>query len=202
MRITKEQAGQNRKRVVDAAAERFRRKGFDNVPVADLMRAAGLTHGGFYNHFASKADLEAEACAAAFEPGLAKLDRLATMPPGSERAEALEGHLRNYLTIDARDAAGPRCPMVAFATDVSRQDTPVQAAFATSLRRYIDAFASAVHGEAAPSAEARADAIFRLSAMVGALTLARGVARPDEKLSDEILAAAADGLASPARGEG
>ncbi len=67
MRITKQRAAENRERVVDEAARLFREKGFDGVGVAELMAAAGLTHGGFYNHFGSKDEVEAAACGHMFE---------------------------------------------------------------------------------------------------------------------------------------
>ena len=63
MRVTREQAAANRERVLDAASTLFRKHGFDGVGVADIMKAAGLTHGGFYGQFASKEDLAAEAFA-------------------------------------------------------------------------------------------------------------------------------------------
>jgi TetR/AcrR family transcriptional repressor of nem operon len=65
MRVTREQAAENRERIVQVAAKLFRERGFDGIGVADLMKSAGLTHGGFYGHFRSKDDLAAEACARA-----------------------------------------------------------------------------------------------------------------------------------------
>ena len=83
MRITKDQAAENRARVVDAAAKLFREKGFDAVGVAELMRAAGMTHGGFYNHFASKEAVEAAACEQVFAKSVGKLENIARNPrPG------------------------------------------------------------------------------------------------------------------------
>ena len=72
MRITKQQADENKTRVVETAARLFREKGFDGISVAELMHAAGMTHGGFYNHFGSKQDLEAAACAHVFEKSVAR----------------------------------------------------------------------------------------------------------------------------------
>jgi TetR/AcrR family transcriptional regulator, transcriptional repressor for nem operon len=65
MRVSRERAAENRDRIVDVAGRLFRERGFDGIGVANLMKAAGLTHGGFYGHFASKEDLEVQACARA-----------------------------------------------------------------------------------------------------------------------------------------
>jgi TetR/AcrR family transcriptional regulator, transcriptional repressor for nem operon len=65
MRVSRERAAENRDRIVDAAGRLFRERGLDGIGVANLMKAAGLTHGGFYGHFASKEDLEVQACARA-----------------------------------------------------------------------------------------------------------------------------------------
>ena len=62
MKVSREQAAQNRERILDAAAQLFRERGFEGIGVADLMKEAGLTHGGFYGHFSSKEDLIAQAC--------------------------------------------------------------------------------------------------------------------------------------------
>ena len=63
MRVSREQAAENRDRIIDVAGRLFRERGFDGIGVANLMKAAGLTHGGFYGHFESKEDLEVQACA-------------------------------------------------------------------------------------------------------------------------------------------
>ena len=75
MKVSREQAAENRERILDAAARLFREKGFDGIGVADLMQGAGLTHGGFYGQFASKEDLAAQACARALAQSATKLDR-------------------------------------------------------------------------------------------------------------------------------
>ena len=180
MRITRQQAEANKARMVEAAAALFREKGFDGVSVADLMRAAGLTHGGFYNHFDSKEALEAAACEAVFARSVAKMEAVAD---AEDRERAFEDYRRRYVSREARDAPAASCPMVAFAGDVSRQSAPVRDAYAEGLRAYLDAFARA-SGE-----EERRAAIRRFCELVGALTLARSVAAADPELSDEILAA-------------
>jgi TetR/AcrR family transcriptional repressor of nem operon len=193
MRITKQQADGNRARIVETAAALFREKGFDGISVAELMRAAGLTHGGFYNHFESKDALEAAACAQTFDKSLAQVDAVAEIADPAARAQAFDAYRRRYLSKKARDASAARCPMVAFAGDVSRQPPPVRAQYATGLRRYLDAFArAAAQGEAAGrKRDARRQALTEFAMLVGALTLARSVADADPALSDEILEAAA-----------
>src|SRR5580704_4020930 len=143
MRITKGQAAENRERVVGAAAKLFREKGFDAVGVAELMRAAGMTHGGFYNHFASKEAVEAAACEQVFARSVAKLAAIADMSDAEARAGAFAAYARNYVSPATRDAKAPQCPMVAFAGDVSRQSEEVRDAYATGLRAYLDAFTNA-----------------------------------------------------------
>lgn len=171
MRISKEQSRENRERVVETASTLFRERGFDGVAVADLMRAAGFTHGGFYNHFETKEALAAEALTRAFDQMAAVRDRSAGL------AEVLTG----YLSRAARGAPGKTCPAAALAGDAARQPPPVRAAFADGVEAMIDSFAAQIGG---PDARDRAVAL--LAQMVGALILSRGV--PDEHpLADELL---------------
>ena len=193
MRITKQQADDNKARVVETAAALFREKGFDRVSVADLMHGAGLTHGGFYNHFSSKDDLGAAACAHVFDKSVTAIEAIAKIEGAPKRKEAFEIYKRKYVSKKGRDATAASCPMVAFAGDVSRQSEPVREEYAAGLRRYLDAFTRAVgsgadqHGD---GQSARRRAIAQFAALTGALTLARSVADADPVLSDEILEAA------------
>jgi TetR/AcrR family transcriptional repressor of nem operon len=190
MRITRQQAEANKARVVESAAALFRAKGFDHVNIADLMQAAGLTHGGFYNHFSSKDELEAEACAHVFERSVAAVTAIANIADPGRRADAFDAYRRSYVSAEARDADAARCPMVAFAGDVGRQPDVVREEYAAGLRRYLDAFVRA----AADGGRSRAEAIMQFAALTGALTLARSVATADPALSDEILEAAVAAL--------
>jgi TetR/AcrR family transcriptional repressor of nem operon len=188
LRITKDRAAENRARVVDAAAKLFREKGFDAVGVSELMRAAGMTHGGFYNHFASKEAVEAAACEQVFAKSIAKLEGIAQIPDAEERRRAFEDYRTRYVSPAGRDATAASCPMVAFAGDVSRQSAEVRDVYAAGLRAYLDAFERA--GDSGEGDEAaRRLAIKQFSELVGALTLARSVAGADPELSDEILRA-------------
>ena len=96
MRISKEKAYENRNQIVETAAALFRRHGFDGVGIADLMKEAGFTHGGFYNHFRSKDELAAAAAAAAFK----KLDE------ETARIKSLDGIIRRYISREHRDEIG------------------------------------------------------------------------------------------------
>jgi len=186
MRITSEQARKNRDRVLDAAADLFREKGFDSVAVSELMGAAGLTHGGFYNHFGSKDEVEAAACARVFEASLARIGAIAGIDDPDERRRAFGAYRGRYVSTAARDAPAPACPMVAFAGDMARRPAELRHAFAEGLRAYLEAFTQA-------SGEDRASAIRDYTTMAGALILARGVAKEDPELSAEILRAAVEG---------
>jgi TetR/AcrR family transcriptional regulator, transcriptional repressor for nem operon len=186
MRITKQRAAENRQRVVDEAARLMREKGFDGVGVAEMMAAAGLTHGGFYNHFGSKDELEVAACARVFETSVARIGAIAAASDEAARAAAFADYRARYVSAEARDATAASCPMVAFAGDVSRQGEAVRDAYAGGLAAYFDAFARA-------SGKPRGEAIRMFAELVGTLSLARSVAASDPALSDEILAAARGG---------
>ena len=187
MRLTREKAAENRAKVIDAALGLFQRRGFSGVGVAELMGAAGLTHGGFYNHFESKTALEAEACSLAFERALGALGKVAAKPAGAGRRAAMRLYVERYLSVRARDAGGASCPMVAFGTDVSRESREVQAKYAQGLRAYLDLLAMALEAD---DATARAT----MAELVGALSLARSVTREDRALSDSILESAKERL--------
>ena len=183
MRITKQRAAENRDRVVASAARLFRERGFEGVSVADMMASAGLTHGGFYNHFEAKSEVEAAALSHVFEAALACMEAVAAEPDAQRRTRAFADYCAAYVSPKARDAAAAACPMVAFAADMARQAEPARSVYAEGLRAYLDAFAKASQTE-------RAEAIRRFASLVGALTLARSLAPNDAELSNEILAAA------------
>ena len=198
MRISKAAAAANRERVLEVATRLFREKGIDGVGVADLMSEAGLTHGGFYNHFQSKEELVAEACKIAFDAAIARLQNNVANAKTKSSAKAESMHdvfahyVDRYLSLDTRDAPGRSCPMAALGTDAARHGPPVKDVFADGVKRYLDAFQDVVpiaQGKAAKPRK-RVQTIATLSTLIGALTLARAVAGADEKLSKEILAAA------------
>lgn len=176
MKVTKAQARANRAHIVDTASTLFRERGYDGVGVADLMAAAGFTHGGFYKHFGSKADLMAEAASC----GLARsADAAADMD--------LASFMRYYLSRQHRDAPGQGCTMSALCTDAARQPDPVKAAFAAGIEAQL-AVSPYAEGQAdGPTSEqARARRIALMAQAVGAMVLSRSC--PDDSpLADEIL---------------
>src|SRR5438309_10615084 len=117
MKVTKTQALENRARIVETASTLFRERGYDGVSVADLMAAAGFTHGGFYKHFESKADLMAEAAASGFSQSIANIT-------GVDGA----AFVREYLSRKHRDALGKGCTLAALSGDAARQPKSIKAA--------------------------------------------------------------------------
>ena len=177
MKVTKEKAAEHRAAIVKAATRLFRERGLDGVGVAEITKAAGLTHGGFYGHFASRDALVAEACDQSFANSLKRL-------LGGETATApdLPTYLEGYLSERHRDRPDRGCPMAAYASDIARQNETVQSRCAQGVDRFIDGFM-----ERLPAGASRAQAILMLSAMVGGMTLARATAKSAPDLSAEIL---------------
>jgi len=192
MRLSKEQAARNRQHIIDTASRLCRERGIDGVGVADLMKEAGFTHGGFYNHFASKEALAAEACGAAFEGALSGLMEALGQGRGGSGA-ALSQYVQQYLTPTHRDDPSGGCPMAALAVDAGRQAEEVQAAYATGLEAVVSVFARQLAQQKAEAkggdAASREHAMRLVSEMVGALVLARAVADANPALSEEILSA-------------
>jgi TetR/AcrR family transcriptional regulator, transcriptional repressor for nem operon len=186
MRLTKEQAETNRQRIIAEAGRLFRERGFEGISVAELMQAAGFTHGGFYNHFASKSDLMAEVTRNVLATATANLTRRTNQKNGS-RDEGFIAYIDSYLSHSARDDPGHACPISTLGQDVVRQDAEVKAAFAQGLRTYLAAFAEALPDANADAKRRRSQAIANLAALIGCLVMARAVAGEDEPFSQEIL---------------
>ena len=180
--MSRERAAENRDRIVDVAGRLFRERGLDGIGVANLMKAAGLTHGGFYGHFESKEDLEVQACTRVLARSGERWNAVAA------NAEApLDALLDSYLSGRHRDGTGEGCIYAALAADVARQKNPtLRRCFTEGLRSSIDTLVRIIPGRS--RAARRQKALACLSTMVGALILARAV--DDTELSDEILAAA------------
>jgi TetR/AcrR family transcriptional repressor of nem operon len=193
MKVSKEQTSQNRAGILEAAAQLYRQQGFKGVGVADITRAAGLTHGGLYRHFESKEDLAAQACARSFEWSLAELS-----PPGQPVDLSPAAVAALYLTPAHRDAAGTGCPVAALANDVARTGGKVADAFVAGVERYLTAFAQhrpdgSTTDSSTPADRARA--IELVTQLVGALVMARATAPANAPLSDEILRTVAQAIA-------
>ena len=183
MKVTKAQAQANRALVVETASQLFRERGFDGVGVADLMAAAGFTHGGFYKQFGSKADLMAESTAC----GIAQTAALAE---GVDAATFVS----HYLSREHRDGRATGCTMAALSGDAARQPEPVRVAFEEGVERLLALLSQkGLTSEAPDQAQARARILDVLAHAVGALVLSR--ACPDDSpLADEILAASRDAI--------
>lgn len=171
---------------MQAAARLLRERGSAGISVQDVMAAAGLTHGGFYKHFASKDELMAIAAESAYEGMLAELAALATQPDKTAARDELIG---DYLSTRHRDAPGTGCPNTALAVEAAQADgrSPLRKAYTDGLRRTLDALTELEDGP-----EARTRAILDLATMVGALSLARAAGRT--ALSKEILETVRDAL--------
>jgi TetR/AcrR family transcriptional repressor of nem operon len=188
MKISRAQTKENKSRIVAAAAQLFRERGFERVGVAELMHAAGLTHGGFYNHFDSKRQLEEEACALSFGEALGPLSRIGDLESGRERRAAFAAYVETYLKPREARGSAPRCPFVVFGSDMPRQDEGTRGVFGKGLRDYLEKFAEALRRKSKKAEHTRADAVFAMAAMVGASTLAYGVDEIDKDLAAEIRA--------------
>ena len=171
MRKSREEAAETRKRIVRAAACKFREKGIGATGLTGLMKAAGLTHGGFYKHFASKDELVAEATAEAVD---AAIDEWLT---GSPTIAATVGA---YLSTGHRDDPASGCPLAAVGSELSRSSKKVREAAAEGFVRLVEFLA-----RKADTVDARRRAVAAAATMIGALTMSRVVT--DQGLSAEIL---------------
>jgi TetR/AcrR family transcriptional regulator, transcriptional repressor for nem operon len=179
MKVSRAEAAQNRERIIETAAKLFRERGFDGIGVAELMKSAGLTHGGFYGNFASKEDLMAQACARALEGSLDAMRQVIERDDGN----ALSTIASAYLTPTHRDRPGEGCAMAALGAEAARHGSPVRAAFTQGVRPVVDILTQLVPAKSKRAKHEKALAIY--ASMVGALVLARAV--DDAELSEEIL---------------
>ena len=170
MKVSREQMVENRRRILQEASRLFRDRGFAAVTVADVMKASGQTHGGFYGHFASKDDLIAATVA----------DALAGESAGMDDIDAWTDA---YLSPLHRENPDQGCPMASLAGLMRHQTPEARAAMTHGLSMHIDRFARSLSGNT--DAERRQAAIGRWAAMVGAVILSRAV--DDTALSDELL---------------
>ena len=167
MRYPVEETAAKHERIVKEASRLFRERGFENVSVAEVMKAAGLTHGTFYAHFGSKEELQAAAVAYGQEVSLGRLQR-------SRNKKSKGSFTDAYLSPWHRDNPGDGCTMAALAQEVARSTPELKAAFEQGLENFLSA-----------KGADRKEAIFWTAAMMGGVVLARAV--QDPRLSDEIL---------------
>lgn len=171
MKVSREQMAENRLRILDSASLLFREKGFEAVTVAEVMKAAGLTHGGFYGHFESKDDLVAQTLSRALEAN-------------ADRKLDFDAYIDSYLSPAHRDNPGRGCPTAGLVADTRHQSPAARAAMTEGLRAQIDRISKACPGKT--ETDRRQAAIANWAAMVGAVILARAI--DDPEFSDEVLA--------------
>ncbi|WP_326914684.1 TetR/AcrR family transcriptional regulator [Sphingopyxis chilensis] len=177
MRVSRDEAARNRTKVVEAAAEKFRQRGYDGIGVVGLMEAAGLTHGGFYKQFADKEALVVEATEQALAENLGNWGEAIAKAPGDPL-----GTLRQwYLSKEHIDRVGDGCAYAALAAEAPRHGAALQQVFEDAFEESIARLVPDDDG----SKDARAEAIRGMAQMVGSLVLARAVRR--RELAEEIL---------------
>lgn len=185
MRRTAAAKQETHEKIVGIAARRLRELGLDGAGVARIMGEAGLTHGGFYVHFASKTDLVVEALRAAFTTNrrrwLDGLDKL-------DDATWLRRIVRRYLNPTHRDTVGDGCPFPALAADLAREPVAVRAAFEGELMESVRRVTERL--EATHGAAAKERALGLTALLGGGVLLSRSVA--DQALSEQILEACHD----------
>jgi len=169
-------------RIVETAARAIRRSGYNGTSVADIMKEAGLTHGGFYAHFASREAMLAEAAERA---GAESVALSASVAAKAKPEQALQAMVRAYLSEEHVKSPEIGCPIAALGSEMPRQAPEVRRAATRHIKETIDMVARQLPDWGQPAAHERA--LFTVSASVGALLLARAV--DDPKLSEALLKA-------------
>jgi TetR/AcrR family transcriptional repressor of nem operon len=173
---SQEEKEKSHRQIVEIAAARMRESGTDGPGVAEIMNAAGLTHGGFYKHFDSRDELVAEAVEAAVAQGQEGYEAVIE---GAD--DPLAAFVDWYLSAQHRDDPGAGCAVVALGADTARAEPRVRAAYRGQVERYIDQMEELLGDRE----DSRREAIAAVTSMVGALLISRAV--DDEALSEEIL---------------
>ena len=187
-RVSKQQMALNREAIVETSSQLFRARGLNGVSVNDLMAAVGLTHGGFYGHFASKDELAAIASRKALDDSSARWQEISSQPDQNNLRTLVE----LYLSPIHRDHAENGCAITALASDVAREndDSPVCEAYLSGVKSMLARVESVSNIEDAE--QRRQHALAQFAMLSGALMLAR--ATTGDKLSDEFLDAAKKAL--------
>jgi AcrR family transcriptional regulator len=190
MNDTPSRKEQTHDRILKTASRAIRRKGYGGIGVADIMKEAGLTHGGFYAHFASKTDLLAEVADRTGADSLGRLGRIADRAP---EGEALAAIVDAYLSDQHVESPETGCPVAALGSELARQEPPVRRAATRRMKEVIDLLGRQLPGWAA--GEDRGQALAAYCTLVGALTIARAV--DDQALSRAVRDAARDLILAP-----
>ena len=195
MRYSREHKLETHARIVKKASVRLREKGAHGIGVADLMKDAGLTHGGFYAHFDSREALVIEAFTDAMDRSTERWRKLAEQTPPEKRLAMI---VNTYLSPHHRDDPGQGCAVPALGAETARESPKTRRVFAARLEQMIDTLASQIPG--VPRKAARKQALAALATMMGTLVMAR-VAGSSE-FSDEILAAGREAVLDRAKSPG
>jgi TetR/AcrR family transcriptional repressor of nem operon len=187
MRYSKEHKQETHERIVKKASVRLREKGAHGIGVADLMKEAGLTHGGFYAHFDSREALVIEAFAYAMDRGTERWRMLAEQTPPDQRLATI---VDSYLTPVHRDDPGRGCAIPTLGAEIARESPKTRKAFAAKLEQMIDMLAAQIPD--VPRKAARKQATAAIATMMGTLVMARVAGNGD--FSDEILGAGRDAV--------
>ena len=191
MRYSKEHKQETHARIVRKASVRLREKGAHGIGVADLMKEAGLTHGGFYAHFDSREALVIEAFAYAMDRSVEGWRKLAAETPPEKRLSTI---IDSYVSTVHRDDPGRGCAVPTLGAEIARESAKTRKAFSAKLDQLIDVMADQIPD--VPRKTARRQAMGTLATMMGTLVMSR-VAGSGE-LSDEILAAGREAALSRA----
>jgi TetR/AcrR family transcriptional repressor of nem operon len=193
MRHSRTEKAKTHERIVAIASKKFREEGLAGIGIADLMKEAGLTVGGFYKHFKSRDALVAEAVGSALELWQRQVDAAASGGP----PVTYESLVDDYLNETHRDHPGMGCPVGALAGDLARSDKHTRAVATRKIRDNIELLATLIrHANKKDKDTARSRAVMTYCAMVGAINMARAVS--DKELSREILKTVLQGLKNPA----
>jgi TetR/AcrR family transcriptional regulator, transcriptional repressor for nem operon len=180
MRYSREHKLETHARIVKRASVRLREKGAHGIGVADLMKDAGLTHGGFYAHFDSREALVIEAFAHAMDRSSERWRKLAEQTPPDQRMAAI---VESYLTPAHRDDPGHGCAIPTLAAEIARESSKTRKAFAAKLEQMIDTLAAQIPDISCKAARKQAMAV--IATMIGTLVMARVAGNGD--VSEEIL---------------
>lgn len=184
MRISKEKAADNRTALIRAASKLFRERGIDGVGVAEISKEAGLTHGALYAHFRSKEELALEALSYGLDEANSRMYS-STMDGMPDLARFLD----HYLALETRDDYGSRCAMAASASEIGRQDKAISARFAEGYMVMVRAFERQI-AQNDPGGDALGRAMVVVATLIGSLAVARGAAKGNPAVSEQVLAAA------------
>lgn len=180
MRVSREKALESREQVISTAARLLREQGFDGIGVADIMKAAGMTHGGFYRHFKSKEELAVKAS----ERAIADTKALIVEELSKQPQDPLRVLVERYVSSSHCDDPGTGCILPALAADAARRDNPdLRQVFTTNIREYINQLGILLAARPAATVVRSPAAI--LAEMVGAVVLSRVIS--DETLADSFL---------------